>query len=293
MRAPVCAQRLGLNPCIPCIPCKVLVRAGVGVGAIPCMNPCRTPCRACHPLHVLVGKVLGFGFNPPASPAEPPYPLGVGCRRFVGSRWGATMGGMERLFETGLVDPASLFGYEDAGVLQFTRKTEELVVRELEDRLGVGHQQQIAVQWTARVQRSGREVEEMWTPPRFVRGAGMFTCTAWVVGDPQRLGGVFELSPIEAANPVIVMSFERQADRELEKRAAEADQVITSRPAPKWTIERLTDDGSVAEARWQPGEPVDGAVRVVYRVEALAEPLPAGWVRSWSVLSDLIGPGND
>lgn len=203
------------------------------------------------------------------------------------------MSGMERLFATGPVDPASLYGYDDAGVLAFTRKTEELVVRELGVRPGVDHQQQIAVQWTATVKRAGREVEELWTPPRFVRGAGMFTCTAWVVGDAQRLGGVFELSPIEAANPVIVMSFERQADRELEKQAANAGQVITSRSAPTWTIERRAGDGSIVEARWQPSEPVDGALRVVYRVEALAAPLPSGWVRSWSALSDLIGPGND
>jgi hypothetical protein len=60
VRAPVCAQRLGLNPCIPCIPCKVLVRGGAGVVAIPCMNPCRIPCKPCDPLRVLVVAVLGL-----------------------------------------------------------------------------------------------------------------------------------------------------------------------------------------------------------------------------------------
>jgi hypothetical protein len=186
---------------------------------------------------------------------------------------------MERLFATGPVDPASLYGFDSAGVLAFTRKTEELVVRELENRLGVGHQQEIAVQWTVTVVRSGREVEELWTPPRFVRGAVMFVCTAWVVGDPQVLKGAFALSPREAAMPVAVMSLERDADRQLEKRAAEAGQVIMSRPGPTWTLERRAEDGSVVEERWLPGEPVEGALRVVYRVEAFTAPLPVEWVR--------------
>jgi hypothetical protein len=186
---------------------------------------------------------------------------------------------MERFFVSLPVDPCSLFGYDEAGVRTFTRNVERMAVEELEGRLGVGHREQIAVQWTARVRGAGGEmVEALWTPPAYVKGCGMFTCTAWVVDEPHLLGGAFALSPAEASNPVVVMSVARLADQQLEVDAAKAGQVITSRPDPTWTIERRSEDGAIAEERWQPGESVVGALRVVYRAEAITAQLPAAWV---------------